>query len=75
MNDEHNIEQIHKYLSGQMDDASRKAFEQAMGQNEALRQEVMAEEQLLQAIEASLDREAKADIAQVHRQLQKEGFF
>ena len=56
MNDEHNIEQIHQYLSGQMDDTSRKDFEQAMSQDEALRQDVLAEEQLLQAIESALDR-------------------
>ena len=75
MSNDVNIEQIHRYLSGEMEVTEREAFEAAMEKDEALQEAVRFEQQLLGAIEQSFDQQARQDIGQVHRQLQSQGFF
>ena len=75
MDDDFRIEQIHRYLSGEMDATEQEAFEEAMEHDEGLKKAAIQERQLLEALERSFDEQAKEDIAQVHRQLQAQGFF
>ncbi len=75
MEDDVNIEKAHRYLSGEMSPAERQAFEADMEKNEELRQAVLREQQLLEALERSFDDQVKEDIGQVHRQLEAQGFF
>ena len=75
MNREPYIEQIHQYLSGELDAAARKSFEEALEKDEALKEAFLFEQQLLGALEQSFDQRAREDISQVHQQLRAEGFF
>ena len=75
MSDEVNIEQIHRYLSGELEEAEREAFQAAMEKDVTLQQAVRFEQQLLGAIEQSFEEQDRKNIEQVHRQLQGQEFF
>ena len=59
MNREPYIEQIHQYLSGELDAAARKSFEEALEKDEALKEAFLFEQQLLGALEQSFDQRAR----------------
>ena len=75
MSNDVNIEQIHRYLSREMEATEREAFEAAMEKDEALQEAVRFEQQLLGAIEQSFEEQDRKNIEQVDRQLQGQGFF
>lgn len=59
----HNIEYIEAWLTGQMDEATRQAFEAEMARDEKLRQEVEAYQKIFQGFEGLREENFASDVA------------